>query len=131
MTERLFTTAELDEAEAALGRFIELCHRANIRWWQDPRTQEPIQRNVGELLMLMVSEIAEGMEGHRKGLMDDHLPQFSSLSVEMADLFIRGGDLAGGLKLELPAAWRAKMEYNAKRRDHTHAARLEAGGKQY
>lgn len=108
-----------------------VCHQANLRWWQDPATQEPVQRNVGELLMLCVSELAEGMEGHRKGLKDDKLPHRSMLEVELVDCLIRVLDLAGGLELDLAGAFREKMEFNAQREDHTHAARLADGGKKY
>ena len=106
-------------------------HGANERWWLHPETKEPIERNVGELLMLCVSELAEGMEGHRKDLMDDKLPHRSMLEVELADCLIRILDLAGGMDLDLAGAFEEKMAYNAQREDHTHEARLKAGGKRY
>jgi NTP pyrophosphatase (non-canonical NTP hydrolase) len=81
--------------------------------------------------MLVVSEIAEGMEGHRKGKHDEHLPQFKSLTVELADAMIRIFDLAGALDLNLAEALVEKRRYNATRVDHTHAARLAPGGKTY
>lgn len=105
-------------------------HR-NEKWWQDIHTGEPVKRNVGELLMLVVSEIAEGMEGHRKNLMDDKLPHRPMLEVELADAMIRILDIAGGLKLDLAGAFFEKMEFNATRKDHTHEARLAPGGKAY
>ena len=117
--------------EGFLTLMTQTCHRANARWWQDPATGAPIQRNVGELLMLIVSEIAEGMESHRKSLQDEHLPQYQGLVVELADALIRICDLAGGLGLPLAAAWRDKMEFNATRANHSHAARLAPGGKKY
>jgi hypothetical protein len=49
-------------------------HDANDRWWTDLETGARIERNKGELMMLMVSEIAEAMEGVRKNLQDDKLP---------------------------------------------------------
>jgi hypothetical protein len=58
-------------------------------WWSDPATGQPKDRNVGEILMLIVSEIAEAMEGHRKSLMDDKLPHRPMLEVELADACIR------------------------------------------
>ncbi|RZK79787.1 MAG: hypothetical protein EOO85_02735, partial [Pedobacter sp.] len=45
-------------------------------------------REVGTCLMLIVSEVAEAMEGDRKGLMDDHLPERPMLEVELADAII-------------------------------------------
>ena len=106
-------------------------HKLNVRWWRDPATHEPIKRNVGELLMLTVSELAEAMEGHRKNLMDDKLPNRLMLEVELADAVIRIMDMADGLGLDLAGAWRDKLEFNMKREDHTDAARLAPGGKAY
>ena len=69
--------------EAAKGPFhdlrlhvVNLCsriHKVNEKWWVDLRTGEPLKRNVGELLMLCVSELSEAMEGDRKDLADTHL----------------------------------------------------------
>jgi NTP pyrophosphatase (non-canonical NTP hydrolase) len=106
-------------------------HEANHKWWVGLEDGRPLERNVGEMLMLMVSEIAEGMEGHRKNLMDDKLPNRPMLEVEMADLLIRLLDFCGGHKLDLAGAFADKMIYNATRADHTHEARKAAGGKAY
>lgn len=79
--------------------FLELAavvHEGNKKWWVDPKTGAPIQRNKPEMLMLMVSEIAEAMEGERKDLMDDHLPHRKMAEVEMADFIIRLLDFIGG-----------------------------------
>lgn len=72
-------------------------------------------RNVGELLALIHSEVSEGLEGHRKNLDDDHLPHRKSLEVELADAMIRILDMAAGLKLDLGGAMVDKLAYNAKR----------------
>lgn len=76
-------------------------HQENERWWVDIHTGAPIDRDVGELFMLMVSEIAEAMEGERKNLMDDHLPNRPMAEVELADTTIRILDYAGahGIKI--------------------------------
>ena len=79
--------------------------------------------------MLIVSEIAEAKEGHRKGLMDDHLPDRPMIEVELADAMIRIGDLAGALGLDLGGAVIAKMRYNQTRSDHKLANRRKPGGK--
>src|SRR3990167_1821278 len=70
-------------------------HAANRHWWRDPITELPLERHHGEMMMLVVSEIAEAMEGHRRGLMDDKIPCRSMLEVEIADAFIRMLDAAG------------------------------------
>lgn len=76
-------------------------HEANAKWWIDIKTGEPLQRNVGELLMLCVSELSEALEGHRKDLMDDKLLHRKMFEVELADCFIRLLDIAGGFGLDL------------------------------
>lgn len=115
----------------SLNDYAAKCHEANIQWWKNPATGEPITRNKGELLMLMVSEIAEAMEGERKNLMDDHLPHIKSVDVELADLLIRVFDYAGAFNIDLQSAYDAKMAYNANRADHKAEARLAANGKKW
>ena len=127
--------------EAARGPFHDLrlhvanltsrIHHANAKWWVDLHTGEPTQRNVGELLMLIVSELAEAMEGHRKNLMDDKLPHRPMLEVELADALIRICDAAAGLKLDLAGAVAEKMAFNATREDHQREARMAPNGKKY
>lgn len=107
------------------------CHAANQTWWHDPATGERLTRNKGELLMLIVSEIAEAMEGERKGLMDDKLPHRKMAEVELADALIRIFDYAGAYGFDLDGAVAEKREYNAKRIDHTPAARLAVNGKKW
>lgn len=109
-------------------------HKANEKWWHDPKTGERLEgRNVGELLMLCVSELAEAMEGHRKNLQDDKLPHRKMLEVELVDCLIRIFDLGGApeMGLDLGGAFDEKTAYNAVRKDHTHEARLADGGKRY
>jgi NTP pyrophosphatase (non-canonical NTP hydrolase) len=100
-------------------------------WWSDLQTGDRIQRNVGELLCLVHSEISEAMEGHRKGLMDDKLPDRPMIEVELADAVIRIADLCGALGLDLGGAIDAKLAYNAQREDHKIEIRRLAGGKRY
>ncbi|MDE3023467.1 MAG: hypothetical protein KGI54_16730 [Pseudomonadota bacterium] len=114
-----------------LKRACQAIHYHNAKWWCDLHTGEPIQRNAGELLMLIVSEIAEGMEGHRKGLMDDKLPYRPMLEVELADAVIRILDMAEGFGLDIAGALVEKCKFNTTRHDHTRESRLAHGGKAY
>lgn len=106
-------------------------HKANEKWWVNPHTGEKIERNIGELLMLTVSELAEALEGHRKNLMDDKLPHRKMIEVELADTLIRILDMAGGLSYDLGGAYVEKMAYNAQREDHKLESRIKPGGKAY
>lgn len=114
-----------------LNAYARLCHEANLTWWIDPVTGEPLNRNKGELLMLMVSEISEAMEGERKDLQDDKLPHRKMAEVELADCLIRIFDYACGFGYDLDGAFREKMEYNANRIDHKPEHRLSTGGKKW
>jgi hypothetical protein len=118
-----------------LNQMVEDIHQRNVRagWWNDLHTGESLKetRNVGELLMLIVSEVAEGMEGHRKGLKDDKLPHRDMLEVELADAVIRIFDLAGAKGYDLGGAIREKLAFNAQREDHKPENRKAAGGKAY
>ena len=88
-------------------------------------------REVGTCLMLIVSEVAEAMEGDRKGLMDDHLPNRPMIEVELADALIRILDLAGREGLDIAGAIHDKLIYNQNRADHKKENRELAGGKKY
>lgn len=114
-----------------LNEYAADVHAANAKWWVDLETGQPIKRNVGELLMLCTSELAEAMEGHRKDLMDDKLPHRKMFEVEMADTVIRILDICAGMGLDLEGAYREKMAYNAVRLDHQTEARKAQGGKKY
>lgn len=74
-------------------------HVANKKWWVSLDTGQPITRNTGELIMLVISELAEAMEGHRKSLQDDKLPHRTMYEVELADAFIRVLDIFGGMQI--------------------------------
>lgn len=116
---------------SSLNNYALACHEANAKWWQDPATGKPIERNKGELLMLIVSEVAEAMEGERKGLMDDKLPHRTMAEVELVDAMIRIFDYAGAFGYDLDGAYADKMAFNATREDHKHEARLRTDGKKW
>jgi len=92
---------------------------------------EEADRPIPALLMLVVSEVAEAMEGDRKKLMDDKLPHRSMFEVELADVIIRILDIAGKHNLDLGGAVLEKVQYNATREDHKPENRLQEGGKAY
>lgn len=90
------------------------------------------ERNVGELLMLVTSELGEAMEAHRKGRFAK-MKEFESESSEIAfpkkfemhikdtfedeiaDAIIRLLDLSAGLGIDLEKHINAKVEYNESR----------------
>lgn len=113
---------------------VKECHGASkdAGWWNDIATGEPLpltQERVGDKLMLVVTEIAEAKEGHRKNKQDDHLPHRLAVEVELADAVIRICDLAGALNLDLGRAIAEKLAYNANRADHKIENRLKSDGK--
>ena len=100
----------------------------NAGWYQDPATGAPIQRNFGEVVALMHSELSEALEADRKGLKDDKLPHRDGREVEFADCIIRILDTAAALGLDVAGALIEKNRFNKERADHKLAARA-AGGK--
>lgn len=72
-------------------------------------------RNKGEMLALIHSEVSECLEGVRKNRMDDHLPDVTMEAAELADIMIRVGDYAHGFGIDLEAVIIAKMKYNESR----------------
>lgn len=132
-----------NEISDSVDLLVGECHGASRKagWWhnfkgEDLREHCCVGTRLGkalvaEKLCLIHSEVSEAMEGHRKGLMDDKLPQFKAITVELADACIRIFDLAGALGLDLGPALAAKMAYNAQREDHKPENRNKPGGKAY
>lgn len=116
---------------ATLNELAGLTHAANIHWWIDPKRKTALARNKGELLMLIVSEIAECMEAERTGAVDNHLPTRPGAEVELADALIRIFDYAGAFGYDIGGAFEEKMRYNARRLDHQSDERSKPGGKQW
>lgn len=101
-------------------------HAGNINagWWTNIRTGESLlgvdengvaRRNFGELLMLVVSELAEAAEGAEGGLMDDKLTHRRMFEVELGDFIIRVLDIAGSRDFQIGS-------------DYDNAALLNFGG---
>ena len=117
----------------AINDLVRNVHHVNRNWWIDLETGEPLEpkKLVPEKLMLIVSELSEALEGHRKNLLDDKLPHRYMLEVELADALIRLLDLAGALDLDLGGAYTEKMQVNATRLDHTLEHRKGIHGKKF
>jgi len=114
-----------------INKLAQEVHAANKKWWVDLESGAPLKRNKAEMMMLIVSEIAEAMEGHRKNLPDDKLPHRSMEEVEMADALIRILDYCAGHGLDLGGAYVEKMQFNAIRKDHTAEHRKGKNGKKF
>jgi hypothetical protein len=123
--------ADEDLMRAGIEAGMRLASKTAAKWYINPETGAPIERNFGEVIALMHSELSEALEGHRKGLVDGHLPEYDSPTVEFADLLLRVFDTAAKLNLELPSATVDKNRYNDKREDHKTKNRVKAGGKKY
>lgn len=130
-----------------LNTVFKDCHKRSYRagWWHgltdniplkasensDPRYAELLNYVVATKFALIHSEISEAMEGHRRGLLDDHLTNRPAIECELADAIIRIGDLAAALNLDVGGAIIEKLDYNSKRADHKPAERAKPRGKLY
>ena len=87
----------------SLNELSQLCHSIAVEkgFWDQ-------QRNLGEALMLIVTELAEAMEAHR------HQDQ-ENFKEELADTFIRLFDLCGGLHIDIEAEIEKKAQKNKAR----------------
>lgn len=117
----------------SLNELVKEIHDNNVKagWWTDLNTGERKDRNVGELLCLVHSEISEAMEGIRKNLKDDKLPHRSMFEVELADAIIRIFDIAGAYNLDLGGAMQEKIDFNKSREDHKIENRKTENGKKF
>lgn len=104
------------EEFTAAFEYTAYCAHANAvekGFWDD-------ERNVGEAIALMHSELSELLEGLRAGdPRSEKIPQFSQAEEEAADLVIRLMDTARGMGWKVGEAINAKMEYN-RSRPHKH-----------
>lgn len=111
----------------------DVCYNASLKggWHTDIATGELKERNKAEMICLIHSELSEAMEGERKGLMDDHLPERPMAEVEMADTVIRIMDYCGRWGYDIGGAIEDKLKYNANRADHKIENRLQDNGKKF
>lgn len=125
------TTDEL-HAHNGIRIMQKLAHETatNAGWYTDPKTGEPIERNFGEVVALMHSELSEALEADRKCLADDKLPHRDGREVEFADVILRILDTAEDLGLDVAGAFIEKNRFNNKRADHKIENRAQ-GGKKY
>ena len=87
----------------SLNELVHLCHAIAVEkgFWDEPR-------NIGEALMLIVTELAEAMESYRR-------QEHENFNEEIADTFIRLLDLCGGLNIDIEVEISRKSEKNKKR----------------
>lgn len=101
MPEQTQTTVEIQGK--SLNELSAICHgiAREKGFWDE-------ERNRGEALMLIVTELAEAMEAYRK--QDD-----ANFREEIADTFIRLFDLCGGLDIDIEEEIAKKSQKNIKR----------------
>jgi hypothetical protein len=76
-----------------------------LGWWDEPRP-------FSTFACLFHSELSEAMEGDRKGLMDDHLPNYEMFWVELGDFAIRVLDYLGSKSFTWPVGVFCTGNYN-------------------
>lgn len=114
--------------------FQKYCHTIAVSkgWYVDPETGEAKERNFGEVIALMHSELSEALEADRKGIeFDEKLTDKDAVGVELADCIIRIMDTAAARNINIADCLISKCRYNINREDHKLENRAKAGGKKY
>lgn len=84
--------------------------------WSTAWLQQTKQAFINQRLTLIIAEAIEAFEDMRKGKThSEHIPDYTCLEEELADIVIRVMDTAKGYDLDLSGAILAKMEYNSQR----------------
>ncbi len=93
--------------DKTLNGMARLCHRIAVQkgFWDK-------KRNIGEALMLIVTELSEAMEAYR-------IQDRENFKEEIADAFIRLFDLCGGLRIDIEKEIAKKSAKN-KHRPYKH-----------
>lgn len=105
---------------STLNDLAKIVHENSVEhgWWEN-------ERNFGELLMLIVTEVAEVMEDWRHGRsmntvqweVGPHsgLPKPAGIPIELADIIIRVLDLCAAYDIDIDDALKEKISYNRNR----------------
>jgi hypothetical protein len=107
-----------NEPDALVDEFENWMHTLNFTSQEKffPLVGMLRQARTGLKLMLQVSELAEALEGIRKGNKpDSHIPEFTAEEAELADAVIRIMNHATDNKCRLAEAIVAKQDYNRAR----------------
>lgn len=110
-------SSEFVECMEEMGHIIHTNAFAH-GWWE-----EGTDRNFGEQIMLMVTELAEALEAYRNEItFSDHVPTMDAIAEEFADTVIRIMDTCWKYEYDLAGTIIEKMKYNLGR-DYKHGGK--------